>query len=106
MDEAAEYMNKPEGAFIWLLPGAAERHKRFLDRSLAMTQGPPTEILSEALTLVAKRGVDEMAEVTEPPDSGTDVHFRLDFRMRPASGPPTPAGLVALISAVPSQERF
>jgi hypothetical protein len=38
IDQAAEYMNEPEGAFIWALPGVAERHENFRARSLALME--------------------------------------------------------------------
>ena len=49
VDEAAEYMDEPEGAFIWLLPGAAGRYKRFLSRSFALVEGVTNDKLLQLL---------------------------------------------------------
>src|ERR1700680_1703377 len=57
VDQAAEYMNEPEGAFIWVLPGVAERHKSFLARSLA-TMNLPNEMIMAAHRMAAQRGVE------------------------------------------------
>jgi hypothetical protein len=74
VDEAAEYMKEPEGGFIWVLPLAEERHKRFLDRSLAMVQGLPDETLKAALKLAAERGATDASKLIEHPASGTDKY--------------------------------
>jgi hypothetical protein len=76
VDEAAEYMNEPEGAFIWVLPGAAERNNAFLNRSLGLIERQPKETLSNAMALAAKRGADEAAKIIEHPESGTDAFIQ------------------------------
>jgi hypothetical protein len=75
VDEAAEYMNEPEGAFIWVLPAAAERNQRFRKRALALIQGQSKHLMN-ALKLVAKRGVSEAAEIIKHPDAGTKAYLK------------------------------
>jgi hypothetical protein len=72
VDEAAEYMNEPEGAFIWLLPEAAARYRDFLNRSLSMFQKVPDEMLTASLASIAKQGMGDAAKVIAHPDAGTD----------------------------------
>jgi hypothetical protein len=62
VDQAAEYMNEPEGAFIWVLPGVAERHKTFRARSLAIMEAP-NEIIMAAQCMAAERGADVAEEL-------------------------------------------
>lgn len=70
-------MNEPEGAFIWLLPGAAERRNRFVSRSLAMVEGTTSEILSEVSKVLAHRGVDDTdLRLLDYVASGTDAHMQ------------------------------
>ena len=71
VDQAAEYMNEPEGAFIWLLPGVAERHKSFRDRATKLMELPKETILG-AHTVAALRGAEEVAELLDSPEFGSD----------------------------------
>lgn len=45
VDEAAEYMDEPEGAFIWVLPSAMELRRAFLSRSAALVENVPIDML-------------------------------------------------------------
>ena len=75
VDEAAEYMNEPEGAFIWVLPGAAERTHRFRTRASTLIQGVPKEMVLRGLTIAAERGVNDAKEILKHPDAGTDAYL-------------------------------
>jgi hypothetical protein len=57
VDQAAEYMNEPEGAFIWVLPGVAERHNNFRARALQIMD-QPNETIMAAHAIAAERGAD------------------------------------------------
>ncbi len=70
VDQAAEYMNEPEGAFIWVLPQAAERHRKFRERSMEL-MSRADETIMDALAIVADRGVEEAASLLQSPDAGT-----------------------------------
>ena len=72
VDQAAEYMNEPDGAFIWVLPGVTERHKSFRERSLKLIE-QPRDILLGAHALVALRGADDAAKFLNHPEIGSDV---------------------------------
>jgi hypothetical protein len=71
VDQAAEYMNEPEGAFIWVLPEAAERHKQFQQRAMQL-MSLPSESIMAAQAIVAERGVKQVAELLEHPEAGTE----------------------------------
>jgi len=72
VDQAAEYMNEPEGAFIWVLPGVAERHKTFRARSLAITEAP-NEIIMAAQRMAAERGADVAEELLKHTEAGSEL---------------------------------
>jgi hypothetical protein len=71
VDQAAEYMNEPEGAFIWVLPEAAERHKQFQQRSMEL-MSVPNETIMAAQAIVAERGVEQIATLLKSPEAGTE----------------------------------
>lgn len=71
VDQAAEYMNEPDGAFIWVLPGVAERHNTFLQRALALMDQPKETIMA-AHTIAAERGADVASKVLNHPEAGSD----------------------------------
>lgn len=70
VDQAAEYMNEPEGAFIWVLPEAAERHKQFRKRSMELMSGTD-ETLMAVLTMLAERGAKQAIALLENPEAGS-----------------------------------
>jgi hypothetical protein len=72
VDQAAEYMNEPEGAFIWVLPGVVERHKSFRERALKLME-QPKEIILEAHAIAALRGVGDAAKLLKHPEYGSDL---------------------------------
>jgi hypothetical protein len=72
VDQAAEYMNEAEGAFIWLLPGVAERQKAFRARSLALMDAPD-ETLMEVQRKVAERGVGAAEGLLKHPEAGSPL---------------------------------
>jgi hypothetical protein len=81
IDQAAEYMNEPEGAFIWALPGVAERHKNFRARSLALMDHPGETIMA-ATAIAAQRGAGDARKLLEHPEAGSDLFveaLRLTF---------------------------
>jgi hypothetical protein len=64
-------MNAPEGAFIWVLPSAAERHGAFLARSLTLLgQSPETIMAAHAIAL--ERGAEEARRVINHPEAGSE----------------------------------
>ena len=65
-------MNAAEGAFIWVLPAVAERHKKFLAHSLALIS-LPGEMLRGASEIVAQRGATEIAKIFEHPEASSDA---------------------------------
>jgi hypothetical protein len=75
VDQAAEYMNEPEGAFIWVLPGALERQKRFIERALELMNAPK-EILMGAYLIAANRGLDHAAKLIAHPEAGSDLFMQ------------------------------
>jgi hypothetical protein len=72
VDQAAEYMNEPEGAFIWVLPGVAERHKSFRGRALAIME-LPNETIMAAHRMAAERGADAAEGLLKHPEAGSDL---------------------------------
>jgi hypothetical protein len=80
VDEAAEYMNVAEGAFIWLLPAAAERAERFFFRSVALMKLLPDEILRAGIGELVKRG---LLPGSHDPEKA-DEHYLQAFRMTSA----------------------
>jgi len=72
VDQAAEYMNEPEGAFIWVLPGVVERHKSFRDRALEIMNAPKETILN-AHAIAALRGAGDAATLLAHPEAGSDL---------------------------------
>jgi hypothetical protein len=81
IDQAAEYMNEPEGAFIWALPSVAERHQNFRARSLALMDHPRQTIMA-ATAIAADRGVGDAKSILEHPEAGSDLFveaLRLTF---------------------------
>jgi hypothetical protein len=75
VDEAAQYMDEPEGAFIWLLPKAAERHQRFIDRSFKLITNSPKDVLITGTRLAGERGVDGARRLADHAEFGTDPYF-------------------------------
>lgn len=71
IDQAAEYMNAPEGAFIWVLPSAADRHAAFLARSLTLLGQPPETIMA-AHAIALERGAEEARRVINHPEAGSE----------------------------------
>ena len=71
VDKAAEFMNSPEGAFIWVLPEAAERHRQFRAKSVALMAAPP-ETFMGAHAMLAERGLEQVARLLESPEAGTE----------------------------------
>ena len=72
VDQAAEYMNEPEGAFIWVLPGVAERHRSFRARSLDL-MALPNEMIMAAHEIAAKRGADAAEGMLKHPEAGSEL---------------------------------
>jgi hypothetical protein len=72
VDQAAEYMNEPEGAFIWALPAVAERHKSFRARCLAIME-LPNEMIMAAHRMAAERGADAAEGLLKHPEAGSDL---------------------------------
>lgn len=72
VDQAAEYMNEPEGAFIWVLPGVAERHNYFRTRALAIMDQPKETIMA-AHAIAVERGAKGAAELLMHPEAGSDL---------------------------------
>ena len=75
VDEAAQYMDEPEGAFIWLLPKAAEQHQRFIDRSFKLIRNSSNDVLMTGTRLAGERGVDEARRLVDHAESGTDPYI-------------------------------
>jgi hypothetical protein len=72
VDQAAEYMNEPDGAFIWVLPRAVGRYKNSVEQSLKLID-QPKETLLAGLAIAAHQGVDESAKLFDHPDAGSDI---------------------------------
>lgn len=70
VDQAAEYMDEPEGAFIWVLPEAAERHKQFRKKSMELMSRADNTIMA-AHAILAEKGVKQAATLLENPEAGT-----------------------------------
>lgn len=58
VDEAAEYMNIAEGAFVWLLPSAEDRYMRMVARNFAMLYVATPEVIVESWRVIKKRGYE------------------------------------------------
>jgi hypothetical protein len=71
VDQAAEYMNEPEGAFIWVLPAVAERHNDFRARALAIVD-QPNETIMAAHAIAADRGAEQASKILKHPEAGSD----------------------------------
>jgi len=76
VDEAAEYMNEPEGAFIWLLPSAASRHAEFLKDSANMLKHISDRALERIFTFLEQKGLREVAELRRQSKTWTPEHWR------------------------------
>jgi hypothetical protein len=74
VDEAAECMNAPQGAFIWVLPTAADRHRKFVARAISLIKALPTDVLMAGLKLVAERGVNEASKLLSHAEAGTESY--------------------------------
>jgi hypothetical protein len=72
VDQAAEYMNEPEGAFIWVLPGVAERDSAFRTRALAIMDLPKETVMA-AHAVVAERGAEGISHLLKHPEAGSDL---------------------------------
>jgi hypothetical protein len=70
VDQAAEYMNEPEGAFIWVLPEAVQRHKQFQKRSMELMSHEDETIMG-AHAILAEKGVKGAATLLENPEAGS-----------------------------------
>jgi len=73
VDQAAEYMSEPEGAFIWVLPSAAERYGRFLERSLEIVRSLPAETMSSSIAAAEEKGLDGMSGVRKLLNKGSEA---------------------------------
>jgi hypothetical protein len=71
VDQAAEYMNEPDGAFIWALPAVADRHNAFRTRALELINLPKESVMA-AHAILLKRGVKGMARLFKNPEAGSD----------------------------------
>jgi len=70
VDQAAEYMNEPEGAFIWVLPAAAKRHQNFRARCSALME-LPDEVIMASYVEAAQRGAAPAASLLKHPEAGS-----------------------------------
>lgn len=58
VDEAAEYMNVAEGAFVWLLPSAEDRYMRMVARNFAMLSVATPDVIVESWRVMKTRGYE------------------------------------------------
>ena len=79
VDHAAEYLNEPEGAFIWVLPDVAQRYSDFRTRALELINQPHETILA-AHAIALERGAKPVSEMVNHPEVGSDA-FMEGLRM-------------------------
>jgi hypothetical protein len=64
VDEAAEYMNMAEGAFIWLLPSAQRRHSDLMDRTSQILNSLTPELFKDSFARLRERGLETGLSLT------------------------------------------
>jgi hypothetical protein len=65
VDDAAEYMNVAEGAFIWLHPSATVRYKVFADEAPSLLVDEDEESLADFLALIQGSDYQVVSELTQ-----------------------------------------